>query len=286
MEADLMSMHDMQYQYVTGQMRPTFAALVAEYEERSANTVRSQECLLDIRYGSAGRETFDFFTAGGEPKGTLVYFHAGYWQSRDKSTFRFIAPSFTSRGFNVALVNYPLCPTVSLASLVQSARASIPKILAHIRAIGQPENPLIVSGHSAGGHIAVELALTQWPQLGRHGRPIDGVIALSGIFDLAPLVATTLNDNLRLDLGSAAEHSPLYRILEDLPPALFVAGGEETPAFIVQSTRIHEAWLKAGNRSTLDVTPGADHFSLLQSFTSFDGELASKVNHLLKGART
>lgn len=285
MKAHPMSRHDPQFQYVEGQMRPAFAELLTEYERRGEGVVRSQKCSLDIRYGGGERELFDFFAANGEPKGTLVYFHAGYWQSRDKSFFRFIAPAFTTRGFNVAFVNYPLCPTVSLTALVGSARASVPKILAYIKSEGQTENALIATGHSAGGHIAAELALSEWPELGRRSQAVDGVIALSGIYDLAPLVATSLNDKLGLDPRSAADNSPLHRVRAGLPPALFVVGGDETPAFVEQSTHMHQAWLDAGNPSQLDVTPGADHFSLLLSFTSSAGELADKVTHLLDQAQ-
>ena len=94
-------LHDAQFQYVTGQGRPGFATLLPDFEARSAAVASAG--VLDIRYGEAARETFDFFPATGTARGLLVYFHAGYWQSRDKSLFRFIAPAFTARGLQVAL---------------------------------------------------------------------------------------------------------------------------------------------------------------------------------------
>ena len=56
------------------------------------------------------------------------------------------------------------------------------------------------------------------------GRAIDGVAAMSGIFDLAPLVATSLNDKLRLDAASAAACSPLHRVRAHAAPMLVVVG--------------------------------------------------------------
>ena len=272
---------DAQFQYVEGQARPTFAALLAGYEALGAAAIRSQPCTLDIPYGAGERQVFDFFTARGEPQGTLMYFHAGYWQSRDRSTFRFIAPAFTQHGLNVALVNYPLCPMVSLAGLTEVVRASVPKVLAHAAGLGQPECPLIASGHSAGGHLAVELALSRWPELGVRARAVDGVIALSGIYDLAPLVTTSLNAKLGLDAAAARANSPLHRVATGLPPALFVVGGDETPAFLEQCRHMHEAWQGAGNRSAIEIVPEADHFSLLQSFSSPGSTLFGKVSQLL-----
>lgn len=267
-------MTNAEFQYVSGQGRPGFAALLAGFEAQSAASVKAADCRLDLRYGPAARQTFDFFAAPRQPRGTLVYFHAGYWQSRDKASFRFIAPAFTRLGLNVALVNYPLCPTVSLDALVEAASESLVAISASGAAAGQCALPLVLSGHSAGGHIAVELALAQ-------RTAIAGVIALSGIYDLAPLVETSLNRNLMLDAASAAKHSPLHRPKPGCAAALFAVGAQETPAFVKQSQRMCEAWQQVGNHGGLAVVPGADHFSLLQEFTAPQGMLSSRIVELL-----
>lgn len=260
---------DPQYQYVQGQARPSFPALLADYEARSRAAAAAGDCTLDLRYGPHARQTFDFFPARGKARGTLVYFHAGYWQSRDKSGFRFIAPAYAQAGLHVALVNYPLCPEVSVAALVEAARVCVPAI--GERAVG--DGTLVLAGHSAGAHIAVELALAQQ----HSATPIAGVAALSGIYDLGPLVATTLNDKLQLDGASAKACSPLHRVRAGAAPALVVVGGAETPDFVAQSRDFHEAWSAAGNRSALHIEPGADHFSLLQSFASPVSRLFGEV---------
>src|SRR5574337_588145 len=229
-----------------------------------------------------------FFSASGEPPGpplgTLLYFHAGYWQSRDKAKFRFIAPAFPRRGYNVALVNYPLCPSVTLAELVDAARASVPRVLDHLAALGRAPGALIAAGHSAGAHLAVELALTRWPELGARAQAVDGVIALSGLYDLAPLVATTINDKLGLDLETAQAQSPLYRVAAGAAPALFVVGGSETVAFHEQARRMAAAWQAAGAASALAVGPETDHYSLLQQWIRPDGPLSAPVAQLLDRA--
>jgi arylformamidase len=281
-------MRSEEFQYVEGQARPTFPHLLAEYEKCSAAAVQTESCSLDVRYGSHVRQTFDFFEARGSARGALLYFHAGYWQSRDKSTFRFIAPAFTRQGLNVALVNYPLCPSVSLAALVNTTREAIPAVLARSGQRAGAGQVLIVAGHSAGAHIAVELALTPFDDALPSASPIDGVLALSGVFDLLPLVNTSLNAKLGLDAHSAFAESPLYRCASEasvarLPPALFVVGADETPAFIDQSERMHQAWLRACNASVMHIATGADHFSLLQQFVSQD-EWFSEALALLEQA--
>lgn len=270
--------HDAQFQYVEGQARPGFATLLPQFEAHSAAVAAAAAAgQLGIRYGEAARESFDFFPAdasAGAPRATLVYFHAGYWQSRDKSTFRFIAPAFTRHGLHVALVNYPLCPHVALCDLLDAARRSVVAVRAHVAAQGPGDLPLVVSGHSAGGHIAAELGLLG---LGDGAAHVDGVVALSGIYDLAPLVDTTLNTHLGLDAARARRYSPVWRVGPVAPPALFAVGGAETPAFLDQNQRMAAAWRTAGHPSAEEVVPGADHFSLLEQLVAPDSRLHHAV---------
>ena len=280
-----MTQHDPQYQYVQGQARPTFAALLAAYEAEGASAIAAQPCLLDLPYGPTERQRFDFFPAPGRSSATLIYLHAGYWQSRDKANFRFIAPAFTQRQLNVALVNYPLCPVVSLAALVETVRTCVPAVLAQVAASGHPAQALIAAGHSAGAHLAVELALSRWPELGARSQAVDGVLALSGIYDLAPLLDTSLNIKLSLDADSASALSPLHRVQSGAAPALFVVGGDETPAFLAQNQRMHQAWQAAGNSSAAQVVASADHFSLLRALIAPDSSLSAGMAQLLLQAQ-
>lgn len=250
---------DATWQYMTGQMRPSVPALLDRYQ-RYSDAVRLTAA--DIAYGPHPRQVFDFIAGTAPWRGTLAYFHAGFWQSRDKSLFRFIAPVLAGHGIDVALVNYPLCPDVTLPQLVAATRAAVPAVLARSAAAGQGGASLIAAGHSAGGHIAVELALSEWPA----ASPICGVAALSGVYDLEPLLGTALNDKLCLTRPVAHAMSPVHRVRPDMPPALFVAGGAETPAFQAQTAGMHDAWRRGGNASEHLVVDGADHFSLLREF--------------------
>lgn len=244
-------------EYLTRQMRPHFPALMEDFQRESDGVPPTA---ANVPYGPHPRQTFDFVQSGRPWRGTLAYFHAGYWQSRDKSLFRFVAPALTRHGLDVAMVNYPLCPGVTLPELVQAARAAVPAILAHAAGLGRGGAGLAASGHSAGGHLAVELAASDW----NGPSPITGVAALSGVYDLEPLLDTPLNDKLRLDRPTARAMSPVHRVPGGMPPALFAVGGAETAAFQRQAAAMHRAWLRAGNAGTALVVDGADHFTLLR----------------------
>jgi arylformamidase len=254
---DLAHPADATYAYLTGQLHPSQAGLLKEFAAASEATVAADAPLLDVAYGAHEREVFDLFISPQPWRGTMAYFHAGYWQGRDKAQFRFLSPPFMAAGIDIALVNYPLCPDVSLRHIVRSAEASIPEILRTVREMGRGGERLIAAGHSAGGHIAAELALA--------GLPVSAVVAISGIYELAPLRATSLNDKLRLDAAEAQAMSPLHRVAGMLPPALFMVGGLETPEFQAQSKAMHRAWRAAGQSSYRQID-GADHFSVLRHF--------------------
>jgi arylformamidase len=248
---------DPTFDYLTGQMNDSQPPLIAAFQLEGEQAVRALAPRLDVPYGPHPRQRYDLF-ASRSSRATLLYFHAGYWQGRDKAQFRFLAPAFIDAGWNVALVNYPLCPEVSLAELTEAVRAAP-------AAIAQATNgPLVICGHSAGGHLAVELALTD-----TRGEPrpaIAAIIALSGVYDLQPLLATSLNDRLRLTSESAQAASPLGRVGAGRPPALFAVGGLETQAFQDQTRVMAKAWAAAGNRQQVEIVAATDHFSLLRAF--------------------
>lgn len=254
-----MTQADATWQYMTGQMPDSVPALLEQFQRESDALPPDT---ADIAYGPHPRQTFDAYVSPAAWRGTMAYFHAGYWQARDKALFRFVAPALLQHGIDVALVNYPLCPDVTLPELVAAARDAVPGVLRHAAALGRGGTSLLAAGHSAGGHLAVELALTDWGG----ASPITGVAALSGVYDLEPLLATALNDKLRLAGPTARAMSPIHRVRGGLPPALFALGGDETPAFHAQTSAMHEAWGEAGNRSEHLVVAGADHFSLLRGF--------------------
>ncbi len=273
-----MSKSTPEFHYVTGQYRSSFTALFEQYELANERVLSERTWDLDVRYGLHPRQTLDLCVAQGPAKANLAYIHAGYWQSRDKAQFRFIASALTARGYNVALLNYPLCPEVSIDQIV----ASVGHGVLHFRTALPDKDqklPLIVSGHSAGGHLSAELALAQMA-LPQQQRPISAIVAISGIYNLEPLLETSLNDKLLLDLRTAHANSPLARVTGDLVPAAFVVGGDETPDFLEQNKTMMAAWTLTGSSATCLEVAGRDHFSVLHEFESPSGELLELIENM------
>lgn len=269
---------DHQFQYVEGQGRPGFPALLGHYQQLSDEAAALAGVALDLPYGEHPRQRFDFFPAQGQARAVMLYLHAGYWQSRDKSLFRFLAPAFAARGWHVALANYPLCPEVTLSELVQAVTPSVAAVARHARGLGQPGLPLVLAGHSAGAHLASWLGLAQGGRPASNPERVAGVWAISGIYDLRPLVDTTLNQRLRLNVAEAQQLSPLLQPGAASVPAVWLVGGAETPAFLAQNAHMHQRWqgtgTASGGWSECVEVPGADHFTVLQDWAALRGPLA------------
>ena len=159
---------------------------------------------LDLVYGPRPRNTLDFFPAtarAGDPAGLLLYIHGGYWQRGDKSVYSYVAEPFVERGFNVALMNYQMCPDVRLSEIAPQARLAVAWLWRNAAELGFDRERFTVLGHSAGGHLTIEMMCTDWPSEGED-LPRDLIkagVAISGIYDFEPILYCSENDGLRLD---------------------------------------------------------------------------------------
>lgn len=194
-----------------------------------------------MRYGAGARHTIDVFPARNmsvETEGPIVVFiHGGYWQALDSSFFSHLAGGLNAHGIDVAIPSYDLCPAVSLADIIEQMRA----MTCELAKLGRR---LVISGHSAGGHLAACMLATDWPARDA-SLPDDlilAVYAISGLFDLVPLVGTSVNAPLGLDEASARSASPLFWPPPSRGSLDAVVGGSESAEYFRQSRTIVEAW--------------------------------------------
>ena len=147
---------------------------------------------------------------------------------------------------------------------------------------------LVVGGHSAGGHLAVMAArhLDDRRSAGRTGAPFVGCAVLSGLFDLAPLLRTSVATRAGLTEADADTLSPMRL---SIPPGWLIAGvGERDGAgFVAQADDYATRRLAAGASTERFVVPGASHYSVLLDLVGPDSRLAERVrSRLAEASRT
>ncbi len=250
-----------------------FARWAADSESARARL----EGRLNVRYGSGPKQTIDLFPAA-HPRGALLFIHGGYWRALDKSDHAFVAPPLVAQGVGVAVINYDLCPDVSIARIVDECREGVAWLRREGPRYGVPAEHLVVAGHSAGGHLAAMLVATDW---GARGSPfaLAGAIAISGVFDLEPLVQVSFNADLKLDTARARAVSPIHLRPRTAVPMLLAAGAEETGEFIRQSWLLWERWPEChprGRHGPL-LVPERHHFSVLSDLGDPASELVRQT---------
>lgn len=242
---------------------------------RTAETAAGR-AVLGERYGDTPRQVVDLF---GIPEGRaplIVFFHGGYWQALDPSFFSHLAHGANARGLGVAIAGYDLCPDVRIGDIITQARNACLHLW---RRFGRR---LIVTGHSAGGHLTACLLATEWAQLGA-GVPDDlapAGLALSGLFDLAPLTATTVNDKVRMTTAEAHAASPLFWPASPGRIADAWVGGNESAEYLRQSRALADTWGARGVHTRYVEVPGANHFTVIAPFADPASALVARLAEL------
>jgi arylformamidase len=264
---------DYEVEYNNRARVPEHPALIAGWAADAA-AYRKHHPPGEMRYGPGARHRIDFFAAHRD--GPIVMFiHGGYWQALDGSFFSHLAAGLNAHGVNVAIPSYDLCPAVRIDQIIEQMRTAM-------RELARLQRPLVVSGHSAGGHLAACLAATDWGALDP-ALPRDLVVAtyaISGLFELEPLVETSINRALHLDRAAARAASPLFwkpRLRGSLDA---LVGAHESAEYFRQSRTLVERWGAAGVATRFGVIADANHFTAIAPLADPGSQMVARLAQL------
>ena len=269
---------DYEVEYNNRARVPDHAQIFARWQQEAASfrerMSAEENAELGLAYGTSARQKVDLFfpeATGHTPLALFV--HGGYWRSLDASTFSHMAAGLNSRGIAVAVAGYDLCPQVTIGQIINQIRTAC---LFLWRRFGQR---LMVYGHSAGGHLAACMVASDWKKLDPKA-PADLVPAgysISGLFDLAPLIATSMNTDLRLDDTEVARVSPLKWPVPRGRVFDAVVGGAESSEFLRQSHIVADDWRQRGVETRYEDIPGANHFTVLDPLSDPNSAMTARV---------
>ena len=258
-------------------------AIIAAWAQRSEAVVARLECRLDVRYGPTLAECCDVFPAGaGSP--VHVFIHGGYWRRFSARDHDFVVPQLVAAGLTTVVVNYALCPIVSLDEIVRQIRAAIAWTYTHSAEFGADPGRLTISGHSAGGHLTAMSLLTDWA--GEYGLPADiikGAVAISGLFDLGFVPYSYVQPKVQATWDQVRRLSPLWHLPKSAPQLLIAVGGDETDEFRRQSRDFHAAWRRAGLPGEYLEPTGKHHLTVLEELERSESELTLALVRVARG---
>jgi arylformamidase len=243
--------------------------IIPAWKIRAEQTRERFKFDADVSYGPHPREVFDFYRSLNS-KGTVIYIHGGYWRMLSKVETSWVADGFVGQGVSVALINYPLCPEVSLSDI----RGSIVRAFVHLykNVLNDDERAnIVVAGHSAGGHLAALHLATDWASHGLPENPIAGVIAISGIYDVAPLMHTTMNADICINEETAPALNLMLAQVKSHAQILFAVGGDEPSEFHRQASDQAKSW--ASLHPKILSLPHTNHFTVVDSLAEPRGAL-------------
>jgi acetyl esterase/lipase len=247
------------------------AALIAARNAASAAFRAAHAGHLDLPYAPGERTRWDLFPAAEPGAPCLVFVHGGYWQRNRREDFAILAEGALARGWSVALPGYTLAPEASLTRIVAEIHAALDWLQANGPAHGIAGR-ILLSGWSAGGHLVGACV----------GHPaVAAGLAISGVFELAPIRDTYLNDKLQLTEAELQALSPLRQPMVRKPMAI-AYGSAELPELRRQSREFHAARAEAHIPGPLIPVAGADHFRILDALRAPEGELLRAVEDLLR----
>ncbi len=275
---DFTSQEEIDSEYNIENLVPNRLALIEAMAAESARAREELDGVLDVAYGPTRDETMDIFPAAQPGAPILVFIHGGYWHRFSNKEFSLVAQGPVAHGMTVAVINYSLCPKVSIAEISRQSRAAVAWLHREGPRFNGNPGRLFACGHSAGGQQAAMLAVTDWA--GEYGLPPDtvkGVVAISGIFDLAPLIYSWLQPKLLLTHEIIRRESPLFNIPQAAPPLLLSLGEYESLEFHRQTAVFLDAWRANGLEAQLMVQKGKNHVAAIEDLGRHDSPLCEAL---------
>jgi arylformamidase len=203
-----------------------------------------------ISYGPKPRNHFDLFLPDAAPQGLLIFVHGGFWLRFDRETWSHLAAGAVARGWACAIPSYTLAPEARISAMTQEIASAV-EVAASLVA-----GPVVVTGHSAGGHLSARMGCADVSL----SSPVKRVVPISPLADLEPISLTAMNADLRLDPAEIVGESPARLAQRPGVEAHVWVGAQERPAFLWQARLLSEAW-------SCPWTPesGKNHFDVIDA---------------------
>lgn len=274
---------DLEFEYASPAMMqeyrehiPVWTREAAAYREAARE--RSE---LELAYGDKPRQRLDLFRPADDCRGPVALFiHGGYFQARDKASFSHLARGPNAHGVTIAIAGYTLCPQATIGEIIAELRQAVAFVCKRLA------RPVTVFGHSAGGHLTACMLATDWPAVdpALAADTVPAALPISGLFELEPLVPTSINGKLRLDAAEAHRLSPQFWPLPAGRPVIAYVGGNESPEYRRQSRSFVARCHAAGLPATLVEAAGASHFTVIAPLADPDSALTRDLVTLARTA--
>ena len=253
---------ELEYQYNPRVSVPEFPELSKMRAAQARKVRESARSWLDVPYGKSLREKLDIYAADKRGGPVFVYLHGGYWRGGSKEDNCSFAPTFTARGVTVVLVEYDLCPQVTVSDIVAETRSAVAWVYRNIASYGGYPGKIYLAGSSAGGHLTAMALANDWEKQTLPRDIIKGALAMSGVYDLDMVMRISVQEEVRLTPDLVRENNPFLHPPLARCPILVAVGGAEPKGWQQMSEDYFNFCKARGLSAEYLVVPGANHYTL------------------------
>lgn len=208
---------------------------------------RKERCKLDIYYPENKKDY-----------PTVVWFHGGGLEVGAKD----LPNELKEKGIAVVSVNYRLSPKAKNPAYIEDAAEAIAWTFKNIESYGGNISNIYISGHSAGGYLALIVGLdkTYLHKYGIDANKIKGLLPISGQTNTHYTIRK--ERGLPMNLPIIDEYAPLNKARENCPPILLITGDRklEMTARYEENAHLYAILKSFGNKEVaLCELEGFDH---------------------------
>ena len=255
--------------YANGAHIPGAAEFPPRWERAAASFRNSlgDRAETGISYGDGTRQVADLFLPEGNAKGLAVFVHGGYWMKFGNAYWSHLSAGALAHGWAVAMPQYTLCPEVRISNITAEIGQAVTELATRI------DGPILLAGHSAGGHLVTRMVCSDSPLPGPVAERISHVLSISGVHDLRPLLRTEMKDGLRLDDAEAIAESPALAEPRTKARLTCWVGADERPEFVRQNALLANIWTGFGVETRCVEQPGKHHFDVIDALADPEDEM-------------
>jgi len=255
---------ELEYQFNPRVSVPEFSELAKVRAAQARQVRESARSWLDVPYGSSPREKLDIYASETPGGPVLLYIHGGYWRSGSKEDNCNFVPTFARRGATAVLVEYDLCPEVTVTDIVRQTRLAIAWVYRNIRLYEGDPTRLFVAGHSAGGHLTAMALAHDWTKEGLTNEIIKGAVATSGVYDLDVVMKISVQEQVRMTPEIAKANSPFLQPPRVPCPVVIAVGADEPKGWRQMSEDYFSFCKQHGMKVEYLLEPGANHYTMTE----------------------
>lgn len=276
---EFQTQEELDFEYDVERAVIDFPKYIELFQSKSAKTRAEIPVYDNLQYGQTLMERLNIFPSEQPNSPVIIFIHGGYWKAGVGDDYDFVTTSLHKAGFTVVVISYGLAPNITISEMISQIRAAISYTSKNCDDFNGDRHRLYIAGHSAGAHLAMMAAFTDWKQYDLNEKTIKGILAISGLYDLEPVSQTFIQPTVRITAEQILHASPIRLINNSHIPIIVSWGGLETKAFQNQSSNFFESWIKAGNKGKQLIVEEAHHFNILEEFSD-DGLFTKAIIEL------